>query len=200
MFRLKFVDLNSDVCAEIEHQFSIFGNVDVYNGYFEDVTEYDCLVSPANSFGMMDGGMDASIIHFFGDQLEQTVQEYILEFFSGEQPVGTSMIVPTIHKKHPFLAHTPTMRIPSNITGTQNVYYAMKAMLSSVNMHNKLQDKKIHTVLCPGLGTNIGEMEPSVAVSQMALAYRHFSTPPKSINTKFIFSRVEEIDQTSRRF
>ncbi|MFH7027510.1 MAG: macro domain-containing protein [Heteroscytonema crispum UTEX LB 1556] len=66
------------------------------------------MVSPANSFGMIDGGIDATIMRFFGHSLAR-VQRHILEDYLGQQPVGTSMIVETSHHKHPFLAYTPTM-------------------------------------------------------------------------------------------
>jgi len=50
------------------------------------------------------------------------VQERILQDYLGEQPVGTSIIVETGHHKHPFIAHTPTMRVPMPIATTDNVY------------------------------------------------------------------------------
>ena len=84
-----------------QEHFAYFSDVEIVNNYFEKLTEYDCLVSPANSFGMMDGGMDASIIKFFGRSLEERVQQRIIEDYLGEQPVGTSFnkISPT--QKHP---------------------------------------------------------------------------------------------------
>ena len=42
--------------------FSYLSNVEVVNDYFECLKDYDCLVSPGNSFGMMDGGIDAAIV------------------------------------------------------------------------------------------------------------------------------------------
>jgi len=33
-----------------------------------------CIVSPANAFGLMDGGYDLAITHYFGDQLQKRVQ------------------------------------------------------------------------------------------------------------------------------
>ncbi|MGB3240982.1 MAG: hypothetical protein WBB29_22045 [Geitlerinemataceae cyanobacterium] len=54
------------------------------------MSAYDCLVSPANSFGMMDGDMDAAIVRYFGQSLMDRVQRRILDDYLGEQPVGTS--------------------------------------------------------------------------------------------------------------
>jgi O-acetyl-ADP-ribose deacetylase (regulator of RNase III) len=67
--------------------------VEIVNGVFESLLEFDCLVSPANSFGLMDGGTDAAIVRFFGEELMERVQKRILAEYLGEQPVGTSMLV-----------------------------------------------------------------------------------------------------------
>ena len=74
------------LCAEFREQFKDLPRVEVVDGYFERLPEFDCLVSPANSFGLMDGGMDAAITRFFGDGLQQRVQQRILAEYLGEQP------------------------------------------------------------------------------------------------------------------
>src|SRR5215467_4956152 len=134
---LILVDPNPYVCDAFKAYFGELPNVEVFQGYFERVPQFDCMVSPANSFGMMDGGIDAAIIRFFGNDLMNKVHEHILNEFFGEQPVGTSIIVETGHAQHPFLAHTPTMRVPANINNTDNVYVAMAAMLRAVHHHNR---------------------------------------------------------------
>lgn len=90
--------------------------------------EYDCIVSPANSFGIMDGGFDKALIEYFGNSLMERVQNKIKDEYAGEQPVGTCLIVNTGDEKHPYLAHTPTMRIPRIIREYDTVYNAMRAM------------------------------------------------------------------------
>ena len=129
MTTLILVAPDTSLYRAFKEHFSHFPKVEIVNNYFEWVTDYDCLVSPANSFGMMDGGMDAAITQYFGVDLETTVQSKILESYLGEQPVGTSLIVETGHSEHPFLAHTPTMRVPMSIKGTDVPYTAMWAML-----------------------------------------------------------------------
>ena len=44
-------------------------NVTVINGIFEYLSEYDCMVSAANCFGLMDGGVDTAIVNYFGTDL-----------------------------------------------------------------------------------------------------------------------------------
>ena len=65
------------------------------------------------------------------------VHKVIQQEFYGEQAVGTSFIVYTGNEEYPFLAHTPTMKVPTDIRGTQNVYEAMFAMLRAVANYNK---------------------------------------------------------------
>ncbi|MEH2255721.1 macro domain-containing protein [Nostoc sp.] len=180
--KLILVAPDSLLCAAFEQHFNYLPNVEIVNNYFEWLPDFDCMVSSANSFGMMDGGIDAAIICFFGHSLMARVQQRILEDYLGEQPVGTSMIVETGHYKHPFLAHTPTMRVPMIIAGTDIPYTAMWAMLLAVRHHNQYARQKINIIACPGLGTGIGRVPYTEAARQMALAYDHFLYPPKHLN------------------
>ena len=145
---------------------------------FEDVKEFDCLVSAANSFGIMDGGIDLAIRNYFGQQLQDRVQEIISNTYFGEQPVGTSFIISTGNEQHPWLAHSPTMTTPTNISQTLNVYNAMLATLHAVKTHNLLhtlvKDCQIKSVVCCGLGTLTGRMTADVASHQMSMAYKNF--------------------------
>ena len=52
--------------------------------HFMQTTSIDCVVSPGNSFGIMDGGYDMAITSWFGEQLQNRVQQYILDNFYGE--------------------------------------------------------------------------------------------------------------------
>ena len=180
--KLILVAPSSELFAAFQQHFSYLPNVEIVNNYFEWLPAFDCLVSPANSFGMMDGGMDAAIVRFFGDSLMTKVQQYILDEFLGEQSVGTSFIVETDHPKHPFLAHTPTMRVPMSIAGTDIPYIAMWAMLLAVRRHNQHAERKINSIACPGLGSGIGRVPYHEAARQMALAYDNFLHPPKFLN------------------
>ena len=193
MIQLILVAPNPRLCEAFRLSFADLPNVEVTQNYFEWLTDFDCLVSPANSFGMMDGGMDAAITRYFGLALEQRVQERILEDYLGEQPVGSSMIVETGNPKHPYLAHTPTMRVPMVIQGTDVPYMAMWSMLLAVRQHNRHSASPIKTIACPGLGTGIGRVPPHEAARQMALAYDHFLYPPRVLNCFVAASRQLQI-------
>ena len=99
-FKLLLTAPNQSLFTAFQDQFVEFEDVEIIGERFEWISEFDCLVSPANSFGMMDGGMDAAITKFFGISLEYRVKEKILQNYLGEQPVGTSFIIETGHSKH----------------------------------------------------------------------------------------------------
>jgi O-acetyl-ADP-ribose deacetylase (regulator of RNase III) len=191
--RIVLVDPKSAMCDAFREKFSGFPNVEVVTGKFEQLPIFDCMVSAANSFGLMDGGVDAAIIQYFGYELQQRVQKRILDEFLGEQPVGTSIIVETRHPKHPFIAHTPTMRVPMDIAHTDHVYLAMWAMLLAVRQHNLKSEKKIEIVACPSLGTATGHVPYRQAARQMALAYEHFLNPPDSLDWRLADNRQDKI-------
>lgn len=123
--QLILVDPNTALCLAFQRAFSDLQKVEILNGYFEQAPDFDCLVSPANSFGLMDGGVDAAIIKFFEAELQSKVQKHILEVYLGEQPVGSCFILETGNSKHPYLANTPTIRVPMEISRTDNIYRAM---------------------------------------------------------------------------
>lgn len=191
--KLIFVDPNPGFNQAVKHFFKDLPNVESVVGRFEQLAEFDCMVSAANSFGLMDGGVDAAITLFFGQQLMQAVQRRIVTEFLGEQSVGTCFIIKTNHPKHPFLAHTPTMRVPMEITYTDNVYKAMWAMLLAVHHHNQTNEQKIDTIACPGLGTGAGRVPFRQAARQMALAYKNFLNPPQYIDWRYADDRQVEI-------
>ncbi len=182
---LILIDPKRSLCEAFEKRFSKLSNVDVVVGKFEELPTFDCMVSAANSFGLMDGGVDAAITNFFGYELQERVQKRIIEEYLGEQPVGTSIIVETNHPKHPFIAHTPTMRVPMDIAHTDNVYLAMWAMLLAVRKHNQFSEQKIYTIACPSLGTGTGHVPYTQAARQMALAYEHFLNPPTYLDWRY---------------
>jgi len=194
MFTLILTDPQFEMVAAWQAAFADHPEVEIHNEYFEKIETYDCMVSAANSFGLMDGGVDLAIINYFGQQLESRVQQYIIDHYRGEQPVGTSFLIETQHPTHPWIAHTPTMRVPMNIHRTDNVYLAMKAMLEAIWKHNQQEGvAPINQVVCPGLGTLTGRVPFDEAARQMALAYTTFLNPPDRIHWGYATKRQNQI-------
>src|SRR6187402_1128898 len=96
-----------------------------------DLNSIDCdtIVSPAISFGFMDGGIDYAISVRLGWDLQIKLQQVIQDLPEGELLVGNALIVETGDQTIPFLISAPTMRVPTNfnIATSINAYLAMKA-------------------------------------------------------------------------
>lgn len=170
MLSIHLRDMNSDVVSAWSDAFADLPDVSVSCG---DIfgKNADAIVSPANSFGFMDGGIDLIYSRFFGWELEERLKHLLAEQYFGELPIGQAVIIPTEHTSIPFLISAPTMRVPSNISKTFNVYLAFRAVLIAVLQHNKTSKTPIHSILVPGLGTGIGDVAPERAARQMRAAY-----------------------------
>ncbi len=131
----------------------------------------DAIVSPANSFGFMDGGIDAVFTYQLGPQVQRTLQQRIRLEWGGELPVGQALIVPTGRAEIPFCISAPTMRSPSVVANTINAYLAFRATLQAVLAHNEQGEKPIQSILCPGLATAVGRMPPPRCAHQMRAAW-----------------------------
>lgn len=130
----------------------------------------DAVVSLANSFGFMDGGLDHLLSERFGWDLEKRVKKAIQARPMRELLIGEAMIVPTDDVRVPWLICAPTMRVPMRIKTSVNAYLAMKAILIAAMSHK--EEIEIQHVAIPGLGTGVGHLAPEVAAGQMAKAYR----------------------------
>ncbi len=144
-------------------------NVEVLHGNLLHLTA-GALVSPANGFGDMGGGVDKAIGDFFGGQAQKIVQAHIREEFFGEMPVGIASILPMPHRQFPFLIVAPTMRIPGYAGKTINAYLAMRAILVAVTKHNQSNAERINHVAMPSLCTGVGGMPFGEAAGQMHAA------------------------------
>jgi O-acetyl-ADP-ribose deacetylase (regulator of RNase III) len=170
MLAVHLRDINAGIVKAWEQAFADVPEVNVSRG---DIFELrtDAIVSPANSFGFMDGGIDLLYSKYFGWGLQTDLQALLAERHYGELPVGQAVVVATGHDSIPFLVSAPTMRIPADISATVNVYLAFRAALIAVQSHNAHTKTPIRTLLAPGLGTGIGGVAPAAAARQMRLAY-----------------------------
>lgn len=63
----------------------------------------DAIVSPANSFGFMDGGIDLEYSRHFRWHIQDRLQEMICDHHHGELLVGAAEIVATDDEKIPYV-------------------------------------------------------------------------------------------------
>jgi len=136
----------------------------------------DAIVSPANSFGFMGGGIDGVYTAHFGPGLQERVQTVLHTHFDSDLPVGMAVIVSTGHADIPWCISAPTMRTPADaIWSSANAYLAFRAVLRVVRRHNLCTHDHdftpIQSILCPGLATSVGGMPPERCARQMRAAW-----------------------------
>lgn len=194
---LWLINPNFQVCQALKKGFQSLPFHKVIQCRFQDLESHDCFVTAGNSFGMMNAGIDAAVIAFHGHDLMKRIQHRIIKEYLGEQPVGTCFIESTNNPEYPFVAHAPTMRVPSGIDGTDNVYKATWAALIAINQHNVAQklneNKQIKSVVFPAMGAGFGGVSPHEVARQMALAYKNCLHPPDKIDWDFIAARNKAI-------
>ncbi|QDT89621.1 macro domain-containing protein [Gimesia algae] len=186
----------SEMCDAFRTRFEKLPRVTVIESRFEDLPPHDCFVTAANAFGIMNAGIDAAVIHFHGVELMQRIQHRILDEYLGEQPIGTSFIESTGNPDYPFVAHSPTMRVPGSISGTDKVYAATWASLLAVYQHSVRQTdetQKINTVVFPAMGAGFGGVPFKEVARQMAVAYAHYLSPPHRMNWDTVIGRQKAI-------
>lgn len=123
--RLLLVYLNDDALGEQWRRF--FGGqlgVEVAEADICQV-KADAVVSPANSFGFMDGGLDYALSQRFGWQLQKALQQAIAARPMRELLVGEAPILTTGDSDIPWLISAPTMCVPMRLRQSVNAYLVM---------------------------------------------------------------------------
>lgn len=191
--KLHLLAIDPELVKAWQQAFSGFDHVDIQLADFFSQPA-DLMISPANSFGFMDGGLDLAIRHELGVDIETRLREDIRRNYHGELPVGQAHILATGNTHWPYLACAPTMRVPMPIEGSLNVYYAFRAVLQAVNTFNQAQaESPIRNLLCPGMGTGIGCMPPEKAAGQMAFAWRQYQNPAETLSAHQVLEQHDAL-------
>ncbi|MEM9137224.1 MAG: macro domain-containing protein [Cyanobacteria bacterium P01_F01_bin.42] len=151
--------------------------VAVYQGSILDV-DCDAVVSPANSFGFMDGGIDGVYMDYFGHEIQLRVRRQILDYHHGELVVGAAAVVETGSEQTPFLIAAPTMRVLMKLRESANPYLAARAVFLLVEngtfdageLQGQAVSDHIKTVAFPGLGTGVGGIRAHICARQVRRA------------------------------
>lgn len=166
--KIIFRDLNPAVVAAVRGVFIDVPQFDVATGDIFSAGPADAIISPANSHGVMDGGIDLVYLRHFGFWLEQSVMRKISELSGGILPVGHAIVVDTADPGIPRMISAPTMIVPGPVPQSRNAYLAFGAALKAA------RERGFKTVLCPGLATLTGRMEPTTSARQMREAWDKF--------------------------
>lgn len=175
---LELVATTEAMASAFRARFKPHARVRTTLGRWEDLPPHDCFVTAGNAYGLMSAGTDAAAVRAFGLELQSAVQLRIMNEYLGEQPIGTAFLLPTGSARLPFLCHAPTMRIPGDITGSDNVYRATRAALLCIYHHNRATDVPIASVAFPAFGAGFGGVAPGEVARQMEVAWRLFCEPP----------------------
>lgn len=189
------VDQKAEVISALHRAFTdqddfLFDMVEIKNMSIEDV-EADAIVSPANSFGVMDGGVDIIISKLIGNKTVKKLEKEIVEKWHGELPVGSAITLKCEEdSKFKYLISAPTMRIPENVIHTVNAYTAFRAaLLAAIN------EPEIETIVVPCFCTGWGGMTGVQAATQMKLAFDQIMKSP----TIPSFDRIHKIHRAMRK-
>ena len=121
----------------------------------------DAVTSPANSFGFMDGGLDALYTQYYGPQLQQRLQRMIREKADGELLVGQALQVETGYPPVPWCICAPTMRVPRALETPEPAYLATRAAVRCALLAG------LNSLAIPGMGTGTGGLHPQRAARAM---------------------------------
>lgn len=128
-------------------------------------TPIQAFVSPANSFGIMDGGIDRYYSDTWGWDIGERLRNKIKqERPLGELLVGEAMTVPANKDETVFMVAAPTMRLPRKITA-ENVFLATRAAIFEALTQG------FKEIAFPGMGTGVGAVPYDQAAQAMAYGY-----------------------------
>jgi O-acetyl-ADP-ribose deacetylase (regulator of RNase III) len=175
---IKFISLNAEW---IKYMKEYFAGAPSIIAECADITtipkDNTCFVSPANSIGFMDGGIDLVLSRTIMPGIEGKVKKRIRELgiltTIGRPylPIGSVITVPHDNTTHLIVA--PTMFLPHDVSGTQNAYWSFFASLKMwrklCTLHN-IEYNLVVTSHCCGYG----KMPESESALQMKRAYDDF--------------------------
>lgn len=175
--KIYLLDCNENI-VEAWRKFFNEDNVEIVLDYFDSFMnkhkEIQGVVSPANSFGLMDGGYDAAITKYFGKDLMKKVQQQILRDCNGLQPIGSALSVPITENQ--YLIHVPTMIVPSPILDVNIIYQCMRVTLKCAEQLN------LESIVIPAFGGLTGRVDADVIAEKMYKGYLHYNNVPSKLN------------------
>jgi O-acetyl-ADP-ribose deacetylase (regulator of RNase III) len=130
----------------------------------------DAIVNPANSLGIMGGGVAGAIRRSGGDEIQAQAMK--------RSPIAVGAAVVTgagsLPAKH--VIHAPTMEEPGIKIGSENVRRAARAALIAAFAN------QFEVIAIPGMGTGMGGVAPEEAARAIVEEIRaHRRTHPTTI-------------------
>jgi O-acetyl-ADP-ribose deacetylase len=154
-----------------------------------DITEMavDAVVNPANSLGIMGGGVAAALSRKGGPAIQREAMSL------APIAIGAAVVTNAGQLWAKQVIHAPTMEEPGEKVGIENVRRATRAALIAAAHHG------IETIAMPGMGTGLGGVDPADAARAMVDELRAHRQPKPStvylvdINDEILLSFEEAL-------
>jgi O-acetyl-ADP-ribose deacetylase (regulator of RNase III) len=130
----------------------------------------DAVVNPANSYGLMGGGVALAIKKAGGDTIEDEAVD------AAPIPVGMAILTTGGLLKARHVIHAPTMTEPAEETDLENVRGAVRAALRCA------VENQFSSVAFPGMGTGVGGIGKGEAARAMLEEMRFFLQKDNSLS------------------
>ncbi|MEA3254625.1 MAG: macro domain-containing protein [Candidatus Altiarchaeota archaeon] len=129
-----------------------------------DITREKCdaIVNPANSYGLMGGGVALAIRNVGGGVIEKDAVR------KSPLPVGRAVATSAGDLPSKFVIHSPTMKSPTERIPLENVGEATYAALECANRLG------VDSLAFPGMGTGVGGVKKKEAAEAMIKSIREF--------------------------
>ncbi len=177
VMNIHFVSLDEEF---IEHVKDLFGDKATYTvGDIRRVPQQGrAFVSPANSLGVMDGGIDMVLSREMFPGCEPKVKEMIQALGHKSQVGRPYLRVGSALWFHvgpqTVLISAPTMFLPHDVSDSQNARWAMEAILVAGKKIYEATNGIIHTLVVTSLCCGVGRMDPEQSAIQCRAALRNF--------------------------
>jgi O-acetyl-ADP-ribose deacetylase (regulator of RNase III) len=141
----------------------------------------DAVVNPANSLGIMGGGVAAALSRRGGPSIQREAMSL------APIAIGAAVVTTAGNLWAKHVIHAPTMEEPGEKVGIENVRRATRAALIAAAHHG------FDTIALPGMGTGLGGVDPADAARAIVDELRAHRQPKPT--TVYLVDLNEEILQ-----
>jgi O-acetyl-ADP-ribose deacetylase len=142
----------------------------------------DAIVNPANSLGIMDRGVAASIREHGGEAIQQETMA------RAPVPVGAAMLTSAGQLPARYVIHAPTMEEPGMRIGAENIRRATRAALIAAHA------SELPVIAVPAMGTGSGGLSAEEATRAIVEEIRAHRRPHPA--TIYLVANSPEIATT----
>jgi len=185
--KIIFVDDNKENIEALKKFFGDLYNVQFLKGNIVEITQADCIVYPGDSYvTLVDNNNHNKTINILFKNTIDQIRNIVHTIYYGEIPISNCILQNTFTDKYHYICYSPIIRYDDSNKNI-NTYLCFRAILTTIINHNKINDNKIHSIICPSLITN--NITTDEAARQMRIAYNQtdLGLYCNKENAKFIY-------------